>query len=218
VEHEARGFLFVGNRLCLDFINTEPQERGRPIDLLQTFGDLLRWLVAVGVLDREAALAALGRWGGEEGDTLLIQARRLRTALRDSIDQFTAEKQLPEEAVGVLNEVLGSRFGAVQLVGTGADWRKELLVQAPEVGHLIVPVAEDAADLICSGDVRLVRRCGNPGCVLYFYDSTKNRARRWCSMEVCGNRMKAAGHRERRRDKSGSLSPSSSHAPSVTPQ
>jgi len=39
-----------------------------------------------------------------------------------------------------------------------------------------------------------IRRCQNPGCVLWFFDTTRNGTRRWCSMEVCGNRAKARRH------------------------
>ena len=34
-------FLFVGNQLCLDFINTKFVLNGRPVDLLGTFSDWL---------------------------------------------------------------------------------------------------------------------------------------------------------------------------------
>jgi predicted RNA-binding Zn ribbon-like protein len=63
--------------------------------------------------------------------------------------------------------------------------------------QLIVPIAEAAADLLCHGDLSLVKKCGNPRCILFFYDTTKNHARRWCSMAGCGNRMKAAAHYRR---------------------
>jgi predicted RNA-binding Zn ribbon-like protein len=57
----------------------------------------------------------------------------------------------------------------------------------------LAPVADAAADVLCgAADRALVRRCGNPKCVLYFYDTTKNRHRRFCSAAGCGNRVKAA--------------------------
>jgi predicted RNA-binding Zn ribbon-like protein len=44
-----------------------------------------------------------------------------------------------------------------------------------------------------------IRGCANPECVLWFYDVSKNGRRRWCSMEGCGNRAKAARFQERHR-------------------
>ena len=39
-----------------------------------------------------------------------------------------------------------------------------------------------------------IKHCENPTCVLWFFDTTRNGTRRWCSMAVCGNRMKARRH------------------------
>ena len=63
--------------------------------------------------------------------------------------------------------------------------------------QFLVLIAVAAADLLCHGDLSLVKKCDNPRCILYFYDTTKNHARRWCSMAGCGNRMKAAAHYRR---------------------
>jgi predicted RNA-binding Zn ribbon-like protein len=49
-----------------------------------------------------------------------------------------------------------------------------------------------------------VKKCRNSACILFFYDMTKNHARQWCSMRLCGNRMKVAAHyRRQRRAKKG---------------
>ncbi|WP_232524336.1 CGNR zinc finger domain-containing protein [Nocardiopsis gilva] len=39
-----------------------------------------------------------------------------------------------------------------------------------------------------------IRRCEGDHCVLYFFDTSRNGTRRWCSMAVCGNRAKAQRH------------------------
>ena len=72
-------------------------------------------------------------------------------------------------------------------VGSFAPW---LLLLA---GIGIMPV------VLCYADLALVKKCENPVCVLFFYDTSKNHSRRWCSMSVCGNRMKVAAHYQRLR-------------------
>ena len=42
-----------------------------------------------------------------------------------------------------------------------------------------------------------LRRCAHPACVLYFYDTSRNGTRRWCSMDACGSRTKASRHYSR---------------------
>jgi predicted RNA-binding Zn ribbon-like protein len=64
---------------------------------------------------------------------------------------------------------------------------------------LLVPVAEAVARLLAEGDFTLVRKCESTDCTLWFYDRTKSHHRRWCSMAVCGNRMKVAAFRARQR-------------------
>lgn len=44
-----------------------------------------------------------------------------------------------------------------------------------------------------------LRPCENPECALFFIDHSKPNKARWCSMAVCGNRMKARRHYERAR-------------------
>ena len=45
-----------------------------------------------------------------------------------------------------------------------------------------------------------LRPCANDECRLFLIDGTKNNTARWCSMAVCGNRMKARRHYQRARN------------------
>ncbi len=62
---------------------------------------------------------------------------------------------------------------------------------------LLVPLAHCAANFFATADYPAIRKCEDPKCILWFYDSSKNHSRRWCSMELCGNRAKVAAFRER---------------------
>ena len=64
---------------------------------------------------------------------------------------------------------------------------------------ILAPVAEAAADLLVTGDFKLVKRCEDEICELWFFDQTKSHHRRWCSTALCGNRHKVAAYRKRRR-------------------
>ncbi|GIF76324.1 CGNR zinc finger domain-containing protein [Asanoa siamensis] len=45
-----------------------------------------------------------------------------------------------------------------------------------------------------------LRPCANDECRLYLIDRSRANTARWCSMAICGNRMKARRHYQRRRD------------------
>src|SRR3954447_26744753 len=61
---------------------------------------------------------------------------------------------------------------------------------------LFGPIARAAAELLVDTDLSRVRQCEN--CILHFYDTSKNASRRWCSMHLCGNRVKVAAYAQRR--------------------
>jgi len=77
---------------------------------------------------------------------------------------------------------LSDRSGHIEV--DDPAWRPAVMAAA----NLLELLAQ-APDRIC--------RCQNPGCVLWFFDTTRNGTRRWCSMEVCGNRAKARRHYNR---------------------
>jgi len=195
----ASDFRLVGNLLWLDFVNTEPVRDGERVDLLRGYGDLVAWLQTASGLPTDAARQA-ARWEERaEGQAVLREARVLRTALREGAERLAEGKAVGERAVAAINRVLASRPAYRQLIREGKRWvsRERSVSMAPD--HLLVPIAESAAWLLENGDPSLVRRCEGSSCVLVFYDTTRNRSRRWCSMEGCGSRAKAAAYYRRTR-------------------
>ena len=57
-------------------------------------------------------------------------------------------------------------------------------------------IAADAAELLGTELRERLRICPGPGCRGRFLDDSPAGRRRWCSMAVCGNRSKAAVHRQ----------------------
>ena len=195
-----RNFPMIGSHRCLDFVNTELIEQGRRVDLLQHFADFVDWLEQAHVLGTAQAKQILRRWGEtSKGAGALAEARAFRRLLREMAEGIVHGKRPSTVALDKINELLRSRTVGVALVRTRHGFERQVSFQPREPRHLLVPVAESASDLLCHGDLALIVKCKNPRCILYFYDATKNHARRWCSMTVCGNRMKVAAHYRRRR-------------------
>ena len=101
--------------------------------------------------------------------------------------------------MAAINEWLAHQTGHAELKRARCGFDKRFQAAFREPAQLLWPVAESACDLLCYADLALVKKCENPVCVLFFYDTTKNHSRRWCSMSVCGNRMKVAAHYQRLR-------------------
>jgi predicted RNA-binding Zn ribbon-like protein len=64
---------------------------------------------------------------------------------------------------------------------------------------MLPPVIRSALDVLTSADAARVRVCAERTCSWLFLDETKNGARRWCDMKICGNRNKARRFRRRAR-------------------
>ena len=193
-------FPLVGNHRCLDFVNTELIEQGRRVDRLQDFADLVGWLEQVQVLSVAQAKQILHRWDQtSKGASALSEARAFRRLLREMAERIVHGKRPSALVLNQINALLRYRTVDVALVRTRHGFERRVSFQPRDPIHLLVPVAESASDLLCHGDLSLILKCENPHCILYFYDATKNHGRRWCSMTVCGNRMKVAAHYRRRR-------------------
>jgi predicted RNA-binding Zn ribbon-like protein len=197
-------FLFLGNEPAVDLLNTTPVLAQGPVDFLEDFADLTAWISAAGLLEESKAKALRRRWHGtSEADAAVAQAKQLREALREVLAAKLSRTRLPARAMGTLNEALGTDKTTSQL-----EWDEKAGTFIRTVHHdtdgtpaqAVTLLAEAAARLLTEKDLALVRRCENPACVLHFYDTSKNHRRRWCSMDICGNRMKVAAHYRRQRD------------------
>jgi predicted RNA-binding Zn ribbon-like protein len=190
-------FLFVGNHPCLDFINTELMINGQASDLLPSFQDLLGWLVQAGLL-AEAQAKQIERRGGSQAVETLRQAKVFRATMRDMVARL-ADDGVPQTALAAINHLLHHRVGYPQISRRGETFEQKYEAGSENVNQVLGLLAEAASDLLCNCDLLLVKKCQNPACVLFFYDTTKNHARHWCSMSLCGNRSKVAAHYRRQR-------------------
>jgi predicted RNA-binding Zn ribbon-like protein len=172
---------------------------GKATDLFDAAADFLAWLAEARVFTAPDAKEKLERWTGREASQLLDQARHLRTVIRRTAERIASGKAVQAETVDTINHILKARAGYAQIVRVNGRFERRFHTERSDPSCLLVPIAEAASDLLCSGDLSLVKKCRNAGCILYFYDTTKNRTRQWCSMGICGNRMKVAAHYKRRR-------------------
>lgn len=199
-ERTAGKFYFIGNDLWLDFINTQVVAEGRPVDLLTSFADLIAWLEEAKVLDGRQAQDLVAAWGDRpRAGQALGRALEFRGILRQMAERLAKGKPVPPATLASINDLLNNQVSYAEVRRTRGGFEKRLHATFSEPAHLLLPIAESAGNLLCYGDLSRIKKCENAACVLFFYDTTKNHSRRWCSMSVCGNRMKVAAHYRRLR-------------------
>ena len=91
----------------------------------------------------------------------------------------------------------GGASHAYQAKEKGHAPSTELWFEPRQPEDLFAPLAHSAAKLFADVDRNRVRKCDQ--CVLHFHDTSKKGTRRWCSMQLCGNRLKVAAYAARRR-------------------
>lgn len=205
-KYDKTKFFFVGNNLSLDFVNTKIIQNGEPLDLLTTFGDLVVWASVAGLISDQESNQFLKTWDEKaESQKAITMVRIFRQNLLETVRLFAESGQAKPLAIKEINGYLREKSGYTELrkKTDGFEKRYHFNLEKPE--HLLVPIAESAADLLCYGESSLLKQCESKECVLYFYDTTKNHRRRWCSMATCGNRAKAAAFYQRQKNKFSNL-------------
>jgi len=184
--------LFVGGRLCLDFVNTSCMRRGTPLEFIGSAGDLREWLrkaetmTGITLCDKDM----------EFGDEALSRAVALRSALSELVHGMIEQRPPAAQALQVVNATLRETPAYSQL-DYGNTGFQESRLTSPPGDRWLAAIAQDAVDLLCRSDLSLLRECGCPTCVRVFYDTTKNHKRRWC-VEKCGSAPKAAAYYRRK--------------------
>lgn len=192
------GFLFIGNQLALDFLNTRPIQNGECIELLPDFNALARWFQAAGLLSGRETATLQECWRDSPRGRQIVRAlREFRERLRKQVLAWEHGIAIQRPMIEELNQLMAEHPMRTRLKATAKPPLSERWFEAKQPEDLFAPLAESAATLFTEINPNRVRKCGN--CVLHFYDTSKKGTRRWCSMQLCGNRLKVAAYAARQR-------------------
>jgi|SRR5690349_18747138 len=214
VLRDARGvsFRFDAGAVCLDFAHTGGEGRYAVFETLHEPADLGEWLA-------QPPLAAVLTVPATTQE--LAAAKVLRQAIWDASHAQAAHRPLPAAAVAAINRaaaappltpelassvappvaagLAGSSAAAPPLapgpagVSVAAEWAAP--VRATQA---LSTMAREMIELLSGPFSGRIRECASGDCPLVFVDTSRPGARRWCSMERCGNRHKLRALRARR--------------------
>lgn len=178
----------LGGRLSIDFVNSAP-----PNSVL-SWDRLIQFLDSTDIVSTERGVQLLGlpQIDPQGAEVLLMKARRLIIALRKVFTAMLRKQRMAGEWVEPINEILRITEGHDELVGQDGIWKIEFVAREGGLDWLLAAVARSGAEITAEGTQARLRLCANPHCGLFFYDDSRTRRRRWCSMAVCGNRNKVA--------------------------
>jgi predicted RNA-binding Zn ribbon-like protein len=164
------------------------------------------WLERADILDGERgdALRRRALLQPAGATAALLEARRMRTALRTLAEREPGSDKPRAHALAELNRVLG-RSAGMRRVEQLRDGRfvRSFVAAGDAFAGLLLPLVESATDSLVRGELGRVRTCANPACARVFLDVTRNGSRRWCAMGTCGNRAKAQRFRAKTSERKG---------------
>lgn len=188
-------FIFIGEHPAIDFANTRVVSHGNPEELFRSWPDVVDWLSQAKLITGERAE---------------LPAAAGRKALKSVIEFRQAWERVLAELVsgGKVNDAFLDRLNGFLALDTfheilRRDGKKEFRVvrsSSPLRGEKLALnlIAHQVAGFLAEASLNYVHQCANTtSCVLYFYDTTKNHRRQWCSVATCGNRHKVAQFRKR---------------------
>jgi predicted RNA-binding Zn ribbon-like protein len=199
--------IFIADSLGLDFLNSVATPVDVPVDWMDDGEGLLAWLDQAQLVPRAALDGIRDRAMPGELNKVAAQVRDLREWFRSFVRQ---NKGRPLTAAVLreldpLNHLLERDEMYEKLVarqdGEDSHLALESLRRWRSPESLLQPIGEVLAILLTKEDFSHIKACEGPACTLLFADHTRGHTRRWCSMEICGNRAKQAAHRNRLKDK-----------------
>jgi predicted RNA-binding Zn ribbon-like protein len=189
----------VGGNLALDFANTAEGTPEGEIERehLLDYDDLVSWGRHVGLVpegDGERLLR-MRRKRPAEAEAVRARALEFREHLYALFRAVADGENPPAESVEALRRFESEAISRAKLApsGDGFAWEWAL---GDDLAGMLWPVAHSATELLTSGSVGRVKGCA--GCNWLFVDESKNRSRRWCSMEDCGTHAKMRRYVARR--------------------
>jgi len=175
---------FPCGSLSLDFVGTLRARRdAAPIEMLTSTDRLDSWFAESGIVDapttsRPADVAA---------------ATTLREAIYALVSARMAGRAYGKADLALVNEAARKPPVVPQLTRDGRHTEAT-------PAQALSTVARDAIDILGGPEAALLKECSRPGCTQTYLDTSRGGRREWCAMETCGNKMKAAAYRARKRD------------------
>lgn len=204
-EHDtsADTLRLIGGWLCLDFINTVGWREGdQPNDWLQRYSDLVAWSQHAGILTASQAQYLLEKANQtpNAAEAVYERAIRLRDTLYNIFSAIASHSTPAPNDITAFNKELWEALARLRILQTGDAFVLGYQSEENALDRMLWVITRSAVDLLTSDKISRIGKCAANGCAWMFLDLSRNRSRRWCAMNDCGNREKARRHYKRKRD------------------
>lgn len=165
------------------FVNTHNIEAG--VDLFARPESISSWLL-------ENKLTTVAPSVTTVTDVARVIA--LRETLRDLLTHEASSATYRSDPGHVLRETAAAGHFSVSV---GDDFELQIVSTADGLDGALARLVLIAVEASSTGQWRRLKVCPNDECRWAFWDSSRNRSGRWCTMSLCGNQAKVRAHRQR---------------------
>jgi predicted RNA-binding Zn ribbon-like protein len=193
---EIKNLSILGEKPCLDFVNTVGWHASDdPQEWIFNYFQLLEWSEYAGILteQKRKQLKSSALLFPEKAKQVYMEAIELREALYRILRDKVLNANVDKNDMNILNRWVKRSFSFVELSPTESEYRL-LFNDTHELDQMLWNIVQSAVHLLTSQDYKRIKRCEGGTCGWLFIDTSRNKSRRWCSMEDCGNRAKAKRH------------------------
>ena len=191
----------VGGALALDLTNTS-SGRGTPghQEHLRDFDTVMQWVAHARILtpDDCAYVRAAATSRPKLARAFFKRLLEIRELIWMIATALAERRPVAEKLRGALTAAHAESLRHAEIkMRDGVFiwvWDPRHDIQAAILG----PITLSALTLLMEKDLSRTRRCAGQECGWLFFDTTKNKRRRWCEMRVCGNRAKVRAARTRK--------------------
>jgi len=194
-KRDAGSLKLLGGCLCLDFVNTlDWRGTDTPQEFLNTYDDLVRWSRHAGICSQKDAnkLQRMARQSNSEANKTLNQALNLRESIYRLFTAAIVNQNPLQEDLVLFNKHLSRSMKDSRIIRTADGYAWHITGSQIRLDWILNPIIHSAAEILVSEDRKKVKTCADSACGWLFIDVSRNRSRRWCDMQDCGNRAKAS--------------------------
>ena len=193
----------VGGALAFDLTNTS-SGRGGPkwLEHLQTAGDVIDWARHTKILTARDAKKLHQRIDADRrlAARLLDEMLALRELIHSVGVNMAATSRARARHMDELVRIHAACLSGAHLIPSASTFVWVWNPMETPVEAILGPIVLSALSVLTGSDLSRIKRCPGDHCGWLFFDATKNKRRRWCEMEVCGNRAKQKRRRLRGRN------------------
>lgn len=183
-----KSILTLGGPSWINLVNTIYISNKQEIDILANASSVLQWMKENNLV-RESDVLALEK--KKLLDTLIVELQSIRTLCNTILSEIEQRGELSLSTTNKIKSAVEKLQGSLTINSESEKLKMTFQGETVE-DQVMYSIMDSIINTFENTSLGRIRKCNHEECRLYFVDTSKAGKRRWCSMELCGNRKKAA--------------------------